>query len=84
MKNLEWCELCNKFYAFKLEADKYGFYTPETDDMEDSLYKMRPFKQCDDIDQSLKELSSEDQNIEITDMRISPTYEDDDKLYCVC
>ena len=84
MKNLEWCELCNKFYAFKLKADKYGLYTPETDDMEDSLYKMRPFKQCDDIDQSLKELSSEDQNIEITDMRISPAYEDDDELYCVC
>ena len=70
MKNLEWCELCNKFYAFKLEADKYGFYTPETDDMEDSLYKMRPFKQRDDIEESLRQIS-EEKDVNILDMRIS-------------
>lgn len=70
MKNLEWCELCNKFYAFKLEADKYGFYTPETDDMENSLYEMRPFEQRDDIDESLRQIS-EEKDVNIPDMRIS-------------
>lgn len=83
MKNLEWCELCNKFYAFKLEADKYGFYTPETDDMEDSLYKMRPFKQRDDIEESLKSLSRESSDIDAADMRVPSAYDDDAFCY-VC
>ena len=43
MKNLEWCDLAERFYAFKTVADRLGFYVPETAGMEESLYKCRPF-----------------------------------------
>ncbi|MCH3958693.1 MAG: hypothetical protein LKE51_04020 [Selenomonas sp.] len=43
MKNLEWCELTERFYAFKAVADKLGFYIPETNGMEQSLEECRPF-----------------------------------------
>lgn len=43
MKNLEWCELAERFYAFKAVADKLGFYIPENAAMEQSLTECRPF-----------------------------------------
>ncbi len=43
MKNLEWCDLAERFYAFKTVADRLGFYVPETNGMEASLYECRPF-----------------------------------------
>lgn len=43
MKNLEWCDLAERFYAFKTVADRLGFYVPETAGMEASLYECRPF-----------------------------------------
>ena len=43
MTSLEWNLLAEKFYAFKYEADKIGFYTPETNGMERSLSMMRPY-----------------------------------------
>lgn len=44
MNNLDWTMLTKRFYDFMFEARKYDFYTPELDKMEDSLFKMRPYK----------------------------------------
>lgn len=43
MTSLEWNLLAEKFYAFKNVADKFGFYVPETNGMEQSLSLMRPY-----------------------------------------
>lgn len=57
MKNLEWCELANKFYAFKSIADQLGFYVPELKGMEHSLELCRPFPFDAKVENKVRNLS---------------------------
>nr|DAK26713.1 MAG TPA: hypothetical protein [Caudoviricetes sp.] len=57
MTNLEWCKLAEKFYSFKNEAEKYGFYKPELSGMENSLNDICPFEKSEDIDTKIKNLA---------------------------
>ena len=45
MASTAWFELAASFYAFMTEAKKHNFYSPELDNMENSIKEMRPFKE---------------------------------------
>lgn len=45
MNSLEWVRLTETFYDFKYNADKHGFYTEQLKEMEESIYRMKPFKE---------------------------------------
>lgn len=82
MTSLDWNILAAKFYAFKLEADKYGFYVPETNAMIDSLYAIRPYASNNTLDKKTLELS-EDAPVQLElnfDAAEVPEYNEEDEL----
>ncbi len=92
MTNLEWNVLAAKFYEFKNEASKFGFYVPELNNMEHSLDVMRPFKETQDIQEKVEtgleshiQEKTEDKGADMaawvfSKFSIPPTYDKDDNL----
>ncbi len=87
MTSLEWNDLASKFYAFKREADKYGFYVPELAGMEGSLSLMRPYKDSEELhDKVSSGFVSRTQDKENDDIiawtlaKCAPRYDDNDNL----
>lgn len=81
MKSLEWCELAEKLYAFKSEADKYGFYVPETQKMVESLELMCPFNKNEQLDEKVKELAKDKKKVpfvESDEELHAPAFDDED------
>ena len=83
MKNLEWCDLAERFYAFKTVADRLGFYVPETTGMEASLYECRPFVADAEVAGKIRTLNEgKALNIDFSELMgaESPVYDDNDEL----
>ena len=83
MKNLEWCDLAERFYAFKTVADRLGFYVPETACMEASLYECRPFVADAEVAGKIRTLNEgKALNIDFSELMgaESPVYDDNDEL----
>ena len=83
MKNLEWCDLAECFYAFKTVADRLGFYVPETAGMEASLYECRPFVADAEVAGKIRTLNEgKALNIDFSELMgaESPVYDDNDEL----
>lgn len=83
MKNLEWCDLAERFYAFKTVADRLGFYVPETAGMEASLYECRPFVADAEVAGKIRTLNEgKALNIDFSELVAaeSPVYDDNDEL----
>jgi len=83
MTSLEWCELAEKFYAFKTIATPLGFYVPEMAGMEDSLYKCRPFAKDEDAEEKVKTLhEGETPQLSAADFPEAhpPEFDDNDEL----
>ncbi|MBE6084740.1 MULTISPECIES: hypothetical protein [Selenomonas] len=83
MKNLEWCDLAERFYAFKTVADRLGFYVPETAGMEASLYECRPFVADAEVAGKIRTLNEgKALNIDFSELMgaESPVYDDNDEL----
>ena len=83
MKNLEWCDLAERFYAFKTVADRLGFYVPETAGMEASLYECRPFVADAEVAGKIRTLNEgKALNIDFIELMgaESPVYDDNDEL----
>ena len=83
MKNLEWCDLAERFYAFKTVADRLGFYVPETAGMEASLYECRPFVADAEVAGKIRTLNEgKALNIDFIELMgaESPGYDDNDEL----
>ena len=83
MKNLEWCDLAERFYAFKTIADRLGFYVPETAGMEASLYECRPFVADAEVAGKIRTLNEgKALNIDFSELMgaESPVYDDNDEL----
>ena len=86
MSSLEWNMLAAKFYQFKSEARKYGFYTPELEGMERSLELMRPYQESKELSQETRGLVSKMQRkaSNIKDWALgrfsTPKYDDNDEL----
>lgn len=95
MTNLEWNVLAAKFYEFKSEASKFGFYTPELNNMEHSLDVMRPFRATQDTQEKVEtgfenhtQKKTEDKGADIaawvfSKFSASPKYDEDDNLVTV-
>ena len=83
MKNLEWCDLAERFYAFKTVADRLGFYVPETAGMEASLYECRPFVADAEVAGKIRTLN-EGKALHIDFRELAeaqaPVYDDNDEL----
>lgn len=81
MTNLEWSNLAGLFYAFKVEADRFGFYTPETNEMEKSLELMRPFHNTPDVDEKVKTLKNREESpkVEAAGTK-TPLFDEEDNL----
>ena len=83
MKNLEWCDLAERFYAFKMVADRLGFYVPETTGMEASLYECRPFVADAEVAGKIRTLNEgKAPHFNFGDMADAqlPVYDEDDEL----
>ena len=83
MKNLEWCDLAERFYAVKTVADRLGFYVPETAGMEASLYECRPFVADAEVAGKIRTLNEgKALNIDFSELMgaESPVYDDNDEL----
>ncbi len=83
MKNLEWCDLVERFYAFKTVADRLGFYVPETAGMEASLYECRPFAADVEVAGKVRTLQEgKAPHIDFMDWSKAeaPVYDDNDEL----
>ncbi|SHK63193.1 hypothetical protein SAMN05216582_11040 [Selenomonas ruminantium] len=84
MKNLEWCDLAERFYAFKTVADRLGFYVPETAGMEVSLYECRPFVADAEVAGKVRTLGEGKAPrfdlSEIMGSAQTPVYDDNDEL----
>lgn len=83
MKNLEWCDLAERFYAFKTVADRLGFYVPETAGMEASLYECRPFVADAEVAGKIRTLNEgKALNIDFSELMgaETPVYDDNDEL----
>ena len=83
MKNLEWCDLAERFYAFKTVADRLGFYVPETAGMEASLYECRPFVADAEVAGKIRTLNEgKALNIDFSELAEAqtPIYDDNDEL----
>lgn len=92
MTNLEWNVLAAKFYEFKSEASKFGFYVPELNNMEQSLSDMRPFRETQDIQEKVETgleshtlKKTEDKGADIaawvfSKFSVNPVYDQDDNL----
>ena len=83
MKNLEWCDLAERFYAFKTVADRLGFYVPETAGMEASLYECRPFVADAEVAGKIRTLNEgKALNIDFSELvsAETPVYDDNDEL----
>ena len=83
MKNLEWCDLAERFYAFKTVADRLGFYVPETAGMEASLYECRPFVADAEVAGKIRTLNEgKALNIDFSELMgaEAPVYDDNDEL----
>ena len=83
MKNLEWCDLAERFYAFKTVADRLGFDVPETAGMEASLYECRPFVADAEVAGKIRTLNEgKALNIDFSELMgaESPVYDDNDEL----
>ncbi|WP_033169478.1 hypothetical protein [Selenomonas sp. ND2010] len=83
MKNLEWCELANKFYAFKSVADQLGFYVPELQGMEHSLELCRPFAFDAAVENKVRNLSETQlPKIDFSKLAVAhpPIYDENDEL----
>ena len=83
MKDLEWCDLAERFYAFKTVADRLGFYVPETAGMEASLYECRPFVADAEVAGKIRTLNEgKALNIDFSELMgaESPVYDDNDEL----
>ena len=83
MKNLEWCDLVERFYAFKTVADRLGFYVPETAGMEASLYECRPFVADAEVAGKIRTLNEgKALNIDFSELMgaETPVYDDNDEL----
>jgi hypothetical protein len=83
MKNLEWCDLAERFYAFKTVADRLGFYVPETAGMEASRYECRPFVADAEVAGKIRTLNEgKALNIDFSELMgaESPVYDDNDEL----
>lgn len=82
MTSLEWNLLAEKFYAFKIVADKFGFYVPETNGMEQSLSLMRPYPGDNEKAKELAEEKKDLSGIPYPEWleTWTPEYDDDDKM----
>lgn len=95
MTNLEWNVLAAKFYEFKNEANKFGFYVPELNNMEQSLEVMCPFRKTQDVQEKVEtglenhvQEKTEDKGADLaawvfSKFSINPVYDKDDNLVTV-
>ena len=87
MTSLDWNMLAAKFYDFKKEADKHGFYTPELAGMEHSLDIMRPYQDSEELRKKTSSgFVSKIQGV-VKDIKswtmskpVSPKFDDNDEL----
>ena len=87
MTSLEWNDLASKFYSFKSEAEKHGFYVPELANMEGSLNIIRPYKDNKELHDKVSSglvSRTQDMNNDIAAWTFAkcapPRYDDNDNL----
>jgi len=87
LTSLEWNDLASKFYSFKSEAEKHGFYVPELAGMENSLNIIRPYQENEELHKKtasgfVSRMQSKADDVKAWALAkfSAPKYNDDDEL----